>query len=182
MSNAGTAPKAIVAVGDGVVGLDRLLAGFGIGTTIVPVPSDACPIRTISLALEAHGPVDRLVLVAHGRPGAVALGTGLDASVLLDRSGALRGWRDHWNRGATIQMLACSAGAGESGRKLVNLLANISGAALAAASHPLGHTSLGGVWQLDVVVGAADAHPPLDPATQAEWVGVLSWTSGPDAG
>ncbi|TAD91388.1 MAG: DUF4347 domain-containing protein [Alphaproteobacteria bacterium] len=174
-----TVGKRLVVIGQDVADHDGLLAGVTGTDAVVAVGADACAIRSLSAALAAHAPVTALVVIGHGRPGAVALGTGLDADRLLDNSRLVADWRHHMAAGATIQLLACEAAAGVAGNQLVGLLAALSGAEVAAATSRLGAAALGGSWQLDRATAGADAVAMLAPAG---WHSTLSWTSGPDAG
>ncbi len=94
-------------------------------------------------------------LVAHGEPGLVRLGARpLDAVSILDRS-----WPDA--AGTEILIHACDVGAGAVGRRFLGRLAHATGAAVAAASHPIGHAGLGASWVLDVTSGPVRAAAPF---------------------
>ncbi|MDX2102245.1 MAG: DUF4347 domain-containing protein [Alphaproteobacteria bacterium] len=174
--------RALLVFDPTVAEIDQLLEGLPVGTLPLPVGATVDAVRLISAALVDHGPVDRLVLVGHGAPGQIGLGIQpVDVSFLLDRSRAVAEWRQGLVPGATIQLLGCATGAGVAGRTLVDHLAHVTGAAVAASDRTLGHATRGGDWSLTVTAGAADTHPLLNADARAAWQGVLSWTSGPDA-
>ncbi|MDX2100979.1 MAG: DUF4347 domain-containing protein [Alphaproteobacteria bacterium] len=162
----------------------NLLAGVTGPIVCHDVAIDADPIAAITQALAGTlAPVTRLVLIAHGAAGCVQLGTGVTVERLLDASAAVRGWQQWLSADATIQILACDAAQGASGRQLVHTLAHLSGRAVAAAEHTLGHRDLGGDWCLTVSTAGADTDCPLSEPAMASWRGTLSWSSSvPTAG
>ena len=118
-------------------------------------------------------------LLAHGEPGAVRLGAGrLDVAALSGRKAEGRIWPQA--PGTEILIHACDTGA--DGGRFAAALAQATGARVAAASHPVGHPSLGASWELDVTTGPIAASLPV--SDTGVWVHRLAYsgtaTSGND--
>ena len=116
-------------------------------------------------------------LLAHGEPGAVRLGAGrLDIAALSGREADGRAWPQAPD--TEILIHACDTGA--DGGRFVQALAQATGARVAAASHPVGHPSLGASWVLDVTTGPVAAALPL--SDTGAWVHRLAYTGTPSDG
>ncbi|WP_376967383.1 DUF4347 domain-containing protein (plasmid) [Azospirillum sp. A26] len=116
-------------------------------------------------------------LLAHGEPGAVRLGAGrLDIAALSGREADGRAWPQA--PGTEILIHACDTGA--DGGRFAQALAQATGARVAAASHPVGHPSLGASWDLDVTTGPIAAALPV--SDTGAWVQRLAYTGTPSDG
>ena len=121
---------------------------------VIDAGEDAIAVLT---GLLAEGPVAALHVVAHGAPGRLMLGRGMvDATALLERSALTAGWSAAL-AGSDILLYACEAGRGAEGARLVEVLAGLTGARVAAAPSLVGATASGPDWTLDVTTGAAEA-------------------------
>lgn len=169
--------RTVVVIDSHVADRAGLLAGLSRGTPIAVVLPTEPAIPAVRAILANQSAVDRLVIIAHGAPGVVRLGTGLDASTALDHGHALAQWRSHLAPGATIQILACEAGAGDEGQRLVTLLAALTGVPVAAASRVLDGQQPQD-WELDVGTPGADLASRITPR---DWAHQLSWSPGPSS-
>ena len=88
-----------------------------------------CPIAAISQRL-AGDPCDSLHLVAHGAPGQVALGSGLNRQVLLEHADAIQQWGVQ-----RIVLWSCNTAQDHS---FIALLQQLSSAEVIASAGPLG--------------------------------------------
>ncbi|MDX2103556.1 MAG: DUF4347 domain-containing protein [Alphaproteobacteria bacterium] len=167
--------RTVVVVDSHVADRAGLLAGLSHATPIAVVLPTEPAIPAVRAILANQSAVDRLVIIAHGAPGVVRLGTGLDVSTALDHGHALAQWRSHLAPGATIQILACEAGAGDEGQRLVTLLAALTGVPVAAASRVLDGQQPQD-WELDVGTPGADLASRITPR---DWAHQLSWSPGP---
>ncbi|BAI75951.1 hypothetical protein AZL_d01250 (plasmid) [Azospirillum sp. B510] len=156
----------IILADAGLADIDALIGRQAPDVTVVRVAADEDALGLLADALEMAGKMAgetgdgaggacAVHLVAHGAPGVVKLGAmPLDAGALLDRR-----WPDA--TGCEILIHACDVGAGDRGRHFVERLAAVTGARVAAASHPVGHAGQGGSWDLDVVTGPIRASRPF---------------------
>ncbi|HFQ15549.1 MAG TPA: DUF4347 domain-containing protein, partial [Rhodobacteraceae bacterium] len=100
---------------------------------------DDDPIGRISAALDDLGNITTLVIVAHGRPGHLALGRGgIGSDTLCRHAGAVESWRAALAPDAQIVLAGCSVGAGATGRDFTTALAGLTGRRVIAADGPLG--------------------------------------------
>ncbi|PWC32697.1 DUF4347 domain-containing protein [Azospirillum sp. TSO35-2] len=144
--------QGIILADAGLADIDALIGRHASDLTVIRVADDEDALGLLADALETRPAA--IHLIAHGAPGEVRLGAQpLDSSALLDRC-----WPDA--TGTEILIHACDVGAGTNGRRFVERLAAVTGARVAAASHPVGPAALGASWDLDVVTGPiATARP-----------------------
>ena len=162
----------IILADAGLADIDALIGRHAPDVTVIRVAGDEDALGLLADALEA-GPA-AVHLIAHGAPGVVRLGAmPLDISALLDRR-----WPDA--SGTEILIHACDVGAGADGRSFVECLAAVTGARVAAASHPVGHADQGGSWELDVVTGQILTARPF--AGADVWPHRLAYSGTPSAG
>jgi Ca2+-binding RTX toxin-like protein len=140
-----------------------LLAGLGVDSEWRLVGPDEDGLRQIRAALDGQRDVASIRIVAHGRPGAILLGsTEIDGDTLARRDGELARIGQALAVGGDLQLYACAVGDGEVGRAFVDALAEGLGVPVAAASTPVGHADLGGDWRLDVGRATSPAFRVLD--------------------
>ncbi|WP_310463386.1 cadherin domain-containing protein [Sphaerotilus sp.] len=117
---------------------------------------------------------DAVHLFSHGRAGAVQLGTAsLDADSLLMRAGEIAGWGSALGEQADLMLYGCDVADGASGLFLLEGLAALTGADVAASDDPTGSAALGGNWLLEQHTGRIEAEVALDLTAQAAWSGLL---------
>ena len=162
----------IILADAGLADIDALIGRHAPDVTVIRVAADEDALGLLADALET-GPA-AVHLIAHGAPGVVKLGAmPLDTSALFDRR-----WPDA--TGTEILIHACDVGAGGNGRRFVERLAAVTGARVAAASHPVGHADQGGSWDLDVVTGPILAARLFEGA--AAWPHRLAYSGTPSDG
>jgi Domain of unknown function (DUF4347) len=118
---------------------------------------------------------DAVHVFSHGRAGAVQLGSAtLDADSLLRRAGEIAGWGRALSGQADLMVYGCDVADGAGGVFLIEGLAALTGADVAASDDLTGATALGGDWVLEQHTGQIESSVALDTATQQAWVGTLS--------
>ncbi len=116
-------------------------------------------------------------LIAHGDDGQLALGSAtLDMSAVRSRAAALAGWSTALTADADLLLYGCDVAAGPDGLQLVDALAALTGADVAASSDVTGAAALGGDWDLEVRTGAIDTALAPSAGLVAEWQGTLGLT------
>ncbi|PZP99453.1 MAG: hypothetical protein DI587_10215, partial [Variovorax paradoxus] len=182
----------LVVLDERVPDADALLADIaaqaaeGRSIEVVRVGAGEDGVAAITAALAGRSDVAALHIVSHGGTGAVQLGQeALDNDTLLTRAADIAGWSGHLASGADILLYGCDVASDDAGRALVQGLADLTGADVAASLDATGATALGGNWTLEMQTGAIEARLAFDLQTQAQWQGLLATytvTSTADSG
>jgi len=110
----------------------------------------------IGSILRDYGNVSELHILSHGGAGVLQLGqTMVTAQELHSRGDAVEAWRSNLAQDATIFLYGCSVAEGQDGRELVDLLAALTGATVAASTDATGAEALGGNLVFEYVTGQA---------------------------
>ena len=129
-------------------GLDILAAGIGAADVVV-VPAGAAPLSFIAATLRDRAPVDALHVLSHGEPGALLFSGGrIDADALLAQTEALAAIAAGLSDRGAILVYGCRVGEGMPGARFLDLLADATGASIAAAEGLVGAADAGGSWAL----------------------------------
>jgi len=100
-------------------------------------------IEQVSEALATRSGVDAVHILSHGEPGAVQLGsTTLDFDSLLANATKIKGWGDALTEQADLLIYGCDVAASEEGRSMLEALARLTGADVAASDDPTGSRNL----------------------------------------
>ncbi|MGC3985226.1 MAG: DUF4347 domain-containing protein [Pseudorhodoferax sp.] len=161
-------------------------AAEGRSIEVVRVGAGEDGVAAITAALAGRSDVAALHIVSHGGTGAVQLGQGaLDHDTLLARAADIAGWGSHLASGADILLYGCDVASDADGRALVQGLADLTGADVAASLDATGAAALGGNWTLEMQTGHIEAQLAFGLQTQAQWQGLLATytvTSTADSG
>ncbi|MFZ4289021.1 cadherin domain-containing protein [Variovorax sp. HJSM1_2] len=161
-------------------------ATAGRAIEVVRIGENEDGIAAISAALQGRSEVSAVHLIAHGGEGSVQLGnTTLDQDALLQRAEEISGWGRQLEADADLLIYGCDVAAGADGRALVQNLAQLTGADVAASEDLTGFSGLGGNWTLEMQTGHIEAQLALGLQTQAQWQGLLATytvTSTADSG
>jgi N-acetylneuraminic acid mutarotase len=153
---------AVVFLESSVGDYEVLREGLDASTDAVVLDSRGDGLQEMAAFLAGRRGLTTIGVVAHGSPGAVSLGTAiLDADSLKSYARELGTLRSAFGPGGELDLWSCEVAAGEAGHALVQDLAAVTGARLAASEHGVGSAALGGSWRLDVRVGAAQGATPF---------------------
>ena len=134
------------------------------GARVVVLEAGRDGIGQIGAALAAHPGAAVVRVISHGEPGALLLaGQRISTATLAERADALAGWRQHLAPGAEILLYGCSVAASSEGRSLVDGLAALTVAAVAAS---VDITGAGGNLELAYTTGRIESGLA---ATQDDW-------------
>jgi hypothetical protein len=102
-------------------------------------------IAQITATLCGRSGIESLQIISHGAIGAIQLGQNwLDAAKLSDYAAQLRRWRTALTTDADILFYGCNVGQDAAGQALVNLLAQMTGADIAASDDLTRNAAIGG--------------------------------------
>ncbi len=168
-------PPTRIAFVDASLLKDGAVPGLADGVALVALRPDEDGIAQISAALRDRSDISAIYLVTHGEAGRVSLGaTGLDSATLALRAGEVAAWAPSLSAGADILLYGCQAGSGGEGRQLMQALANLTGADVAASANNTGPASLGGDWVLEQSTGVIDAPAFAAPDALAQFDALLN--------
>ena len=150
-------------------------AAAGRSIEVIRIGENEDGIAAITQALAGRTDVSAVHMIAHGSAGSTQLGdTPLDQDSLLLRAGEIAGWGQALSADADMLLYGCNTGEGGAGQALVQGLAQLTGADVAASDDLTGFSGLGGNWNLEVQSGHIEAQLAIDPQMRALWNNVLA--------
>jgi VCBS repeat-containing protein len=127
-------------------------------------------INQISKTLAGREDISAIHIISHGTDGSVQLGnTRLDFDSLLTSGAKIRGWGKALSADADLLIYGCDVAASEQGRSLIDALARLTGADVAASDDRTGHAWLGGDWDLEHRVGTIETALVVGADLQQSW-------------
>lgn len=175
------APAQTWSIGQQVVFIDgavadaaTLVGELNPGVVAVMLPDGADGVIAIADWLTQHGAnaLGSIAIVSHGAEGVLFLGdTALDASSLGRYETALGRIGAALADDGDILLYACDVGRDGAGAAFVQMLAESTGADVAAASHVIGS---GGDFLLDINHGGIEAETPFTAQAQAAFTDALA--------
>ncbi len=135
-------------------------------------------VEQLTELLAARAGIGAMHLISHGEAGAVTLGSGhLNFDSLVAGASRIAGWADAFAEDGDLLIYGCNLAASADGRALVDSLARLTGADVAASDNITGHTAFGGDWDLEFATGRIETHTVVSQTIQEKWFGLLDVTS-----
>ncbi len=154
-------------------------AGEGRHFEIITLDPNRPGIAQVTEALKGKVQVDAIHFITHGTDGAVQLGgTWLDAKALGANSEAVAKWGDSLKADADILFYGCDLTETARGRALVDWIAELTRADVAASNDATGSARLGGDWDLEYRTGEIDTPVVVSLPAQGEWDHLLPTVHG----
>ena len=159
-----SAPRELVLIDAGVQNGEQLLSEILANKSdsaleIRFLDGDSNGVEQISNILSsANYKYDAIHIISHGDEGEVSLGnTVLDSNNLNQYADELAGWAEALSADADLLFYGCELVGSEHGEQFIQSISAMTGADVAASDDTTGHTSLGGDWDLEFVVGDVQA-------------------------
>ena len=141
----------------------------------VLIDADKDGIRKITDTLAQKSNLDAIHIISHAEDGAVQLGsTALDFETLVKRAAAVKKWGSALTENGDILFYGCDLAASEKGQSLVDAIARLTGADVAASEDLTGSATKGGDWQLEFKTGTIETDVAVSAAEQADYGSVLA--------
>ncbi|HJY77841.1 MAG TPA: DUF4347 domain-containing protein, partial [Burkholderiales bacterium] len=161
---------------------DRLISDIsaqpGRAIDVVRIGADEDGLARIGAELAARQDVSAVHIISHGSDGAVYLGSSvLDLQSLNARSGELAAWGNSLTPDADLLIYGCDVAQTAVGQALVEQLAAVTGADVAASTNLTGSAALGGDFNLEFRSGAVQTQVVLNQASTLDWQGLLDVTA-----
>ncbi|CAN5561547.1 hypothetical protein BH11PSE7_BH11PSE7_12710 [soil metagenome] len=129
----------------------------GVQGEVVMVDANRDGVQQILQALAGRNDITGIHIVSHGEPGEVRLGTAvLSSRTIAGYASALTDIGRHMTADADLLIYGCNVAQGEAGQQFVNILAQLTGADVAASVDATGGAALGGNWRLEWASGPID--------------------------
>ncbi|MEM9366957.1 MAG: DUF4347 domain-containing protein, partial [Planctomycetota bacterium] len=173
-----TTPTAIVFV-DALVAdyqaiLDDLAANQPDAQVIV-IGAQEDGIATITNVLDQAADVDAVHIISHGTESGLYLGTTfLDSSALDGYAGDIASWGSALTTDADILIYGCDLAATADGQTLLQSIAALTDADVAASDDDTGHERYAADWELEYAIGTIDTEIAVSEALQETWMGKLA--------
>jgi len=167
----------VVFIDPNVTGYQSLVSGLPPGTRYVVLNPNEDGLQQIASYLQSHPGVDAIHLVSHGSEGQVEAGkTLLDLGDLSAYSAELAQIGAAMKPGGDFLIYGCDVAEGADGQALVQQIAELTHLKVAASTHLVGATSLGGSWALDYDVGGVRTPVIFSAAAEQQYQSLFSVT------
>lgn len=172
-ADSSAAPRTVLVVDARVQGAQALADSAAPGTKVVVVDAANDGVAAVQAALDALGQVDSIQILGHGTPGQMLLGSSVLSAQSADtlRTAA---WGAHLSANADILLYGCGTGQGESGRALMQEMASLTQADVAASTNDTGSALAGGDWVLEASTGPIESRLAVQDAAVAGYQGLLA--------
>ncbi|MEQ1902744.1 MAG: DUF4347 domain-containing protein, partial [Pirellulaceae bacterium] len=171
--------RELIFIDSGVEDFEQLLAEALANTDskreleIVLLSPDRDGVEHISQILAQRSNLDAVHIVSHGSAGRVQLGNvELNSQSLAGYAGQIASWSSALNTHADFLFYGCDLANGD-GKDLLESLAALTDADVAASDDLTGHADLGGDWDLEYATGHIDVEAYFFASTDHDWLGVL---------
>ncbi|MHB8973952.1 MAG: DUF4347 domain-containing protein [Pirellulaceae bacterium] len=142
--------------------------------SVVAFDGDRDGIEQIAAALQEYTDLDAVHFVTHGTDGAVKLGsTWLRADSLDAYAGNIAGWAQSLSDNADLLFYGCDVAGNAAGRTLIESLATLTGADVAASTDNTGHAGFAGNWELEFQTGSVGTRIAFSRSVQENWRDLL---------
>ena len=150
-------------------------AAQGRNLEIVLIESQSDGIRAITEALTGRGDLTAVHVVSHAADGTVQLGAArLDFVTLAAHASSIKGWGNALTENADILFYGCDLAATAKGKSLLDAVARLTGADVAASEDLTGSARRGGDWDLEFRSGTVDTDLLVSEEVADIWDGVLA--------
>jgi parallel beta-helix repeat protein len=153
----------------------RAPSGSGRRFEIVALESTRDGVRQVTETLAGHARLEAIHFVTHGTEAAVRLGgSWLTPETVAVQADALSSWGRALKPDGDLLFYACDLASSDRGRALVDQVAGLTRADVAASTDRTGAESRGGNWRLEHRVGPVDTPIAVSAEEQRAWSHVLA--------
>ncbi|NEQ77106.1 MAG: DUF4347 domain-containing protein [Okeania sp. SIO2C9] len=132
-------------------------------------------IDQISKSLSECLDVETIHIISHGETGTLYLGNSiLSLNNIHQYSESIQKWSKCLSADGEILIYGCQVASGQSGRKFIRQLHQLTGANIAASETLTGNANKGGNWNLEVIFGQLKSALAFTPEVRASYPGVLA--------
>lgn len=168
----------LVFIDTSIEDLDQLIAGIH-SDQIILLDSSQDAIAQITMVLGRYQNLSSVHILSHGAAGALQLGgVTLSAATLPHYQTALQQWRTALAPDADILFYGCNVAGDAAGKGLIQQIAQLTDADVAASTDLTGSAIAGGDWQLEFATGSIEADSVLQAEVAQTYAGTLALYNG----
>ncbi len=174
-----TEKRELVFVNDNVADYEQLIADLQGSDDnriieVVVIESDRNGIEQVSELLSERSGLTAVHFISHGTDGQINLGNDwLNSTTLQHNSEVIAGWGNALTETGDILFYGCNIAADTDGQSLLDNIAELTGAEVAASDDLTGNSGQGGDWDLEYTRGKVETNLAISSSTQSTWSGVL---------
>ena len=178
MAAAGT--RELVFINENIADYQQLIADLQGGNDnrvieVVVLDADRDGIEQVSEILTDRSDLAAVHFVSHGTDGQINLGNNWLNNVTLQQNiASVSAWGNALTGDGDILFYGCNIAADGAGQILLNDIAQLTGADVAASDDLTGNSGMGGDWVLEFSKGAIETDVALRPEVRQNWSGVLA--------
>ncbi|MGF1522702.1 MAG: DUF4347 domain-containing protein [Leptolyngbyaceae cyanobacterium] len=170
--------QGIIFVDSGISDYQDLISGFQPGSQVHILNSEEDGIDQISQVLTQYSNLDSVHIFSHGDVGSLQLGdTTLSQGTIGNYTAALQDWSSSLAEDADVLFYGCNLAGTPDGLTMVDQMATLTGADVAASDDLTGNAAQGADWDLEVATGAIEA-TTLTSAVFQGTLATFSFTGG----
>lgn len=165
--------KNVVFVLDNIEEYDVMASHIPLDTFVFVIDSQKNALLQMENIVSDMPKLKSLHIFSHGNSGELNFGsTKLSLETLPIYSNTILKLANALTKEGELYLYGCEVAAGERGAAFVEMLGDITGLKVAAATHKVGHAELGGSWELDMMPEVMSGALAV-----SEWRGVLAGTT-----
>ncbi|MGV6818004.1 MAG: tandem-95 repeat protein [Thiotrichales bacterium] len=146
---------------------------------IILLDSETASIQQVSNLFAQYKDLSAVHLISHGSDAQIQLGESIiDARTLADNQKIFAAWGDAFSTDGDFLIYGCNLAATDDGKALVDSLAELTGADVAASDDLTGDAAQGGDWELEYRQGAIESAVVFSDALGLNWNQTLDLSTG----
>jgi VCBS repeat-containing protein len=154
--------------------IEGLTSRFGDEAEIHVLDTARDGLDQITEIVQSHHEISAVHILSHGTEGQIQLGNITLSSANLDAyASQLSRWSDHLHEDADILFYGCDLAGNDDGESLVDGIAGLTLADVAASNDKTGAAKAGGDWELEFATGTITTDVVANAALQANFTGTL---------
>src|SRR5688500_15991043 len=152
--------SSVVFVDPSVGNYSGLIDQIPAGSEVVVLEAGSDGIAQITDFLRGRTDIGSIHILSHGDDGLLQVGTStLTSETLRQYADQISGWSSALAADADILIYGCDVAVNDEGAALIQGIADLTGADVAASSDVTGNAALGGDWELEQQTGDIQAVP-----------------------
>ncbi|MDJ0990302.1 MAG: DUF4347 domain-containing protein, partial [Desulfobacterales bacterium] len=175
-----TPGRELVLINSNLAGTDQLITDLSASdrlnsVEVVLLDAERGGIAQVNAILSARANLAAVHVLTHGSEGQIQLGNEwLNSATLQENRHSVAGWGDALTETGDFLFYGCDIAADSLGESLLNTIADLTGADVAASKDATGHASKGGDWTLEHATGVIENHEIVQPGIQNNWAHLLA--------